>query len=127
MDSSGLSSPYEIRTTDTTVTIGFNNPGKCIICSVNVYAVDRNDNVSGKSNTVIDGWWSEECGPNPLMASIQTNQFNRDKSGNASKVKVYDASGRLIYEGEKSDFKFNQKGVFFILGEGGKITKEVRR
>ncbi|NPB03597.1 MAG: hypothetical protein GXO39_04195 [Thermotogae bacterium] len=125
-DTTGRVDTNYIYTTDTVITIGSANRKRCVAYAVSVYAIDRDGNISGKSNTVIDGWWDEDCGPNPLMVSVQNNLSNRTQARGRSeeKIEVYDASGRLIYEGTKPGFKPARKGVFFIL-KGGKITKEI--
>ncbi len=113
--------------TITTVIISPINGANCIMFMFNVYAIDRDGNISGRSNTVIDGWWDESvCGPPPLAISE-----GREKSGEivyptSSRIRVYDATGRLIYKGDRRGFKPQRRGVFFIY-ENGKVKKEVVR
>ncbi len=114
-------------TTDTTVTISPINGANCIMYKVNVYAIDRGGNISGRSNTVIDGWWDESvCGPPPLAISEGRGKSGEIVYPTSSRIKVYDATGRLIYEGGRKGFKPQRRGVFFIY-ENGEVNKEVLR
>ncbi len=116
--------------TITTVIISPINGANCIMFMFNVYAIDRDGNISGKSNTVIDGWWNEkECGPSPLLTAKRDNEADKSKPTDHplfEGIKVYDATGRLIYEGDRRGFKPQRRGVFFIY-ENGKVKKEVVR